>query len=242
MNVTTMKTIRSLNHSRGMPVRVFGLATACWLAGTMWAGGTVTGTLQVSGTKLRATGDKPDNIVVVYVEKKGSHEYPPPPKKHAVMDQKALVFIPHVLAVQKGTTVDFLNSDEVEHNVFCVDDCCQVLEPGQKKTTYLDLGNWGKGEVRSHTFNIPGEAVLLCKLHPDMEAHLYVLETPWFTTVKVDPKTQTAKFTIKDVPAGDYVLKTWNKRCVSEPREISVKDGQTTEVQVTLTKKSRRRR
>lgn len=237
-----MKANCSGKHGAVWSVARWGLLAGLLAVPSLWAGGAVSGTLKVSGTKLKATGDKPDNIVVVYLEKKAGHDYPAPPKKHATMDQKALVFVPHVMAVQKGTTVDFLNSDAVEHNVFCVDDCCQVLEPGKKKTSYLDLGNWGKGQVRSHTFNLAGEAVLLCKLHPDMEAHLYVIESPWFATVKLDAASQTGKFTLKDVPAGTYLVKTWNKKCASKPLEVTVKDGGTAQADLTLTRKSRRRR
>lgn len=205
-----------------------------------WAGGTVTGTIKVSGTRLKATGPKPSNDVIVYLEKKGSKDYPPPPKKHAVMDQKSLIFVPHVMAVQKGTTVDFLNSDEVLHNVFCMDDCCRILEPGASKTKYMDLGNWGKGEVRTYTFNLTGTAVLLCKLHPDMEAYIVVLETPYFTQVKVDGESQTATYKISNVPAGQYVLKVWNKKCGAAPQEITVQDGQTVQADLTLTRQRRR--
>src|SRR5690242_6176682 len=54
---------------------------------------------------------------VVYVEAIAGKTFQAP-AKHAVIDQKELIFIPHILAIQKGTAVDFLNSDNVQHNVF----------------------------------------------------------------------------------------------------------------------------
>ena len=54
---------------------------------------------------------------VVYVDAISGKTFPPP-TQHPVVDQKGLVFQPHVTAVLAGTTVDFLNSDTVAHNVF----------------------------------------------------------------------------------------------------------------------------
>ena len=68
--------------------------------------GTISG--QVSGVAGQS---------VVYVDTISGKTFPAP-AQHPVIDQKSLVFQPHVTAVQVGTTVDFLNSDSVAHNVF----------------------------------------------------------------------------------------------------------------------------
>ena len=73
--------------------------------GTVWAG-SISG--KVTGIKGRS---------VVYVDTIAGKTFPAP-KEHPVMDQKGLLFAPHILAVQQGTTVEFLNSDNVQHNVF----------------------------------------------------------------------------------------------------------------------------
>ncbi len=101
-------------------------------------GGSIAGTITVSGTTVKTKGATSYKHVVVYLEatdKKAT----PASHKTVQMDQKGLVFKPHVAAVQRGTTVEFLNSDSVNHNVFCVDECC-----GGK----MDLGQWGKGQTR----------------------------------------------------------------------------------------------
>src|ERR1700686_3724361 len=54
---------------------------------------------------------------VVYVEAIAGKTFPAPTAK-PVIDQKGLVFTPHIVAVEQGTTVEFLNSDKVAHNVF----------------------------------------------------------------------------------------------------------------------------
>lgn len=203
--------------------------------------GKVGGTIRVTGTKLKTEGAKSQKHIVVYLEKAQGADYPPPPAKHLKMDQQNLVFIPHVMAVQKGSTVDFLNSDTVDHNIFCVDDCCKILSGAEGATPkFMDLGNWGKDQVRSYTFNLTGEAVLLCKLHPEMAAYLKVLDTPYFTVAEVDAATQSAAYSIANVPPGEYVLKVWNKKCAAAEQKVAVAAGQAASADVELVLKKKR--
>ncbi len=205
--------------------------------------GTVSGKIQVSGTKLKTEGAKPDKDVIVYLEKDGDAKYPDPPAKHALIDQKSLVFIPHVLPIQKGTAVDFLNSDTTEHNVFCVDDCCKIVEDiNAKKPKFLDLGNFPGGEKAAFTFGEAGTGVILCKLHPEMAAYIVVLDTPFFTIASLDGSSQSATYTLKNIPAGDYVVKVWNKRCEAPGQSLTVtKDGET-KADIEIQKKVRKKR
>ncbi len=209
---------------------------------TTWAG-SVSGTIQVSGTKVKTTGAKSGKDVVVYLEKVGGGDYPPPPEEHAVIDQKNLVFVPHVMAVQKGATVDFVNSDTTEHNVFCVDECCKIVgDLNARKPKFLDLGNFPGGAKASHTFTIPGEGVMLCKLHPEMSAYIIVVESPYFTMAEIDGDSQSAKYVIPKVPPGEYTLKAWHKKLTVPEQTITVPENGTVTTDLTLQKKQRRRR
>lgn len=161
---------------------------------------------------------------VVYVDSvKGEFTAP---KEHLVMDQKNLVFIPHVLPVLVGTTVDFLNSDDVAHNVFTPD------KSGDK----FNLGTWPKGKTKSYTFEKrcakTCDAVMLCNVHPEMEAFVIMMLNPYFTTVDKE-----GDFTIKDVPAGKYTLQVWHPKRKAEAQEIVVPDSGSVEVKFLLTKK-----
>lgn len=202
----------------------------------------VSGTIQVTNTKLKTEGAKSDKEVIVYLERVDGAKMPPP-TDHAVLDQSRLVFIPHVMAIQTGTTVDFVNSDTTDHNVFCVDDCCKLVEDiTKKKPAFLDLGNFPGGKTASHTFLAPGEGVMLCKLHPEMAAYIVVIDTPYFTVAEIDGTSQTAGFTIENVPPGNYVMKTWNKRCESTEQEITVGTGESAGLKIDLQRKQRKRR
>ncbi len=209
------------------------LSLGSFLASFVWAGnqpgGSVEGTLQVKKTYVDCTGPKSDKDVVVYLIPLDKAKLAAP-VAHANMNQKGLNFVPHVLAVQKGTTVDFLNEDSVNHNVSSPSSCCQ-----------FDLGQWGKGVVKSHLFDAEGDSVILCSLHPEMAAHVVVLNTPYFKTVELvtnnAEKKQYADYSIKGVPAGKYTLKVWNKKLVSEDQVVTVTDGTATTADIAIHKK-----
>lgn len=157
--------------------------------------------------KVKAKGAKHNGDAVIYIDKIPGQTFQPP-KEHAMMDQKNLVFIPHVLPVLVGTTVDYLNSDDVLHNVFTPDGCAQKF----------NLGTWPKGQTRSYTYKEPGcIAVMLCNVHPEMEAYIVVLETPYYAVSAKD-----GSYMIKDVPAGKYTLKIWHEKLKGEAVSIEV--------------------
>ena len=203
----------------------------------------VSGSIHINGTRVKTEGPKSRKEVVVYLEKMGEQAYPAPPTESILLDQKGLVFIPHVMAIQKGTTVEFLNSDTTEHNVFCADEACVLVgDIDSKKPKFLDLGNFAGGQKASYTFDLTGEAVMLCKLHPEMAAYIIVLETPYFTVAEIDGATQTASFSIDGVPPGKYVLRTWNKWCESKQQEITVSADSADALKIDMQRKQRKRK
>jgi plastocyanin len=171
-------------------------------------GGTIAGDVATRLPKQRAG-------VVVHLDKvAGTFR---PPAKPATMDQKGMKFIPHVLAVQKGTTVVFRNSDAVRHNVFTPDD-------GK-----YNLGTWGQGESKPHTFNETGVVRQLCNVHPEMSAVIVVLDNPYFAVTGDD-----GKFEIKNVPPGTYTLKTWGEKLAEATQSVTVAPGGTATVHLSL--------
>jgi plastocyanin len=172
--------------------------------------------------KGRATckGARDSRNVIVYIE--SIEKESEPSEEHAVMDQKNLTFIPHVLPVVKGTTVDFLNSDDVLHNVFTPDKCADKM----------NLGTWPKGDVRSYTFDEEGcQSVLLCNVHPEMEAWVLVLQNSHFSKTEKD-----GIYEIKGVPAGKYKLAVWHEKLKASSVEVEVPEEGAVEVDFTLKK------
>jgi plastocyanin len=144
--------------------------------------------------------------IVVYLDRAPGQF--PPSKQHAVMNQKNLTFVPHVLPVVVGTTVDFLNGDQVLHNVFTPDKCANKF----------NLGTWPKGQFRSFTFDKVGcSPVLLCNVHPEMEGFIVVLQNPYFAVTD-----KTGLYKIADVPGGTYTLRVWNRKTLDVKQEVTV--------------------
>lgn len=176
--------------------------------------GTISGIVKCR--RVRHSGD-----AVVYIEKVGDNKYDPPEERGTV-DQMNLIFVPHVLAVQRGTTVDFPNSDLVRHNVFSPPD----------SPNPFNLGTYDIGSSKPFTFDNSGEVPLLCNVHAEMSGYIVVLDNPYFAVTKRD-----GSFTINNVPAGTYKLKTWHEKLRTEEQEVTVVGGKTTEVSFTLKKR-----
>jgi plastocyanin len=148
--------------------------------------------------KVSVQGIKSAEGIAVYVDVIPDKKFDAP-KDHVVIDQRKMSFIPHVVAVQQGTTVEFLNSDPVGHNVYW------PSVSGNKKLSH-NLGTWPKGEKKPFQFNDLGVASLLCNVHPEMSGYVVVVPTPYFAVTDKD-----GNFEIKNVPAGKYTLKTWSE-------------------------------
>jgi hypothetical protein len=130
-----------------------------------------------------------------------------------VIDQKGLMFSPHIVVVQQGTTVDFLNSDNVAHNVFWT-------AVGNDKKAGHNLGTWPKGEKRAFTFDKAGVVPLLCNVHPEMAGYLIVSPTPYFAETD-----DSGNYKIKDVPDGSYTLITWHEGAKNASKPVTVEGG-----------------
>jgi plastocyanin len=167
----------------------------------------------------KVTGAKGESVV--YVEAIAGKTFPAP-TQHPVIDQKGLMFTPHILVVQEGTTVEFLNSDSVNHNVFW------SAVGGNKKLGH-NLGTWPQGKKRSFKFDDPGAVPLLCNVHPDMSAFIVVSPTPYFA--KTD---KTGEYKIENLPDGSYTVTAWNEG--TKPRSSQVNASGDTKLDFTLTK------
>jgi plastocyanin len=170
------------------------VAMISWTA----SAGTISG--KVSGVKTES---------VVYVDVIAGKTFPAPTAK-TVIDQKGLMFVPHVVVVEQGATVDFLNSDSVAHNVFW------TAISGNKKLGH-NLGTWPKGETRSFKFDNPGAVPLLCNVHPEMAAYVVVSPTPYFATTD-----KSGAYKIENVPDGSYTVTAWNEGAKNQSKPVTV--------------------
>ena len=191
---------------------------AGWLAGAAQAG-TVTGTVRAegkAGVAEAAAGGRYESRrlkfaprvdysalkdFVVYLE--GPATNLPPPKPRQVVIQKDAVFTPHVMPVQVGTTIEWPNADDIYHNVFSFSDA----KP-------FDLGLY-KDDVKKVTFDRAGRVDVFCSIHANMHCIILVLATPHFASTDAQ-----GRFTLAEVPPGDYQLVAWHERL--PPRKVAV--------------------
>jgi plastocyanin len=146
---------------------------------------------------------------VVYVEAIPGKTFPAP-TQHITIDQKGLMFVPHITAVEQGTMVEFLNSDSVAHNVFW------PSISGNKKLGH-NLGTWPKGQRQSFKFDNPGAVSLLCNVHPEMAAYVIVSPTPYFAETN-----SAGEFKIENVPDGAYTVTAWHEGAKNKSNPVKV--------------------
>ena len=114
----------------------------------------------------------------------------------AIMDQRNLQFVPHLLVVQAGTEVAFPNGDEVSHHVYSF-----------SETKPFELPLYKGDQAPPQLFDRAGIVVLGCNIHDGMLGYIVVVDTPYFS--KTDEQGVAL---IENVPAGDYVLAAWTPR------------------------------
>jgi len=148
---------------------------------------------------------------VVYVDTIAGKTFPAP-SEHPVIDQKGLLFQPHINVVLVGTTVEFLNSDKVAHNVFW-----PSLMQGGKKLPGKNLGTWPTGEKRPYKFDQAGVASLLCNVHPEMAGYVVVVPTPYYA--KTD---KSGEYKIENVPDGQYNVVAWHEGAKTSTKAVTV--------------------
>jgi len=152
-----------------------------------------------------------NGVSVVYVDTMAGKTFPPP-EQHPVMNQKGLAMVPHILVVQAGSTVDFLNSDKVAHNVFW-----PSVQSGSKKGPGHNLGTWPQGDKRSFKFEQAGVASILCNVHPEMSGYLVIVPTPYFAQTD-----SSGAYKIDNVPDGQYTLTAWHEGSKTQSKPVAV--------------------
>ena len=165
---------------------------------------TVTGTIIVSGSKSA----DPANVAVWLSPERGDAGTNAAPVRRFQILQKNKRFTPPILIVPIGSEVAFPNADPFFHNVFSMFD-------GKR----FDLGLYEAGSSRSVTFTREGVCFIFCNIHPEMNAIVIVVDTPYATL-----SNAAGMFSIPDIPAGRYTLSVWHQRYAAASAEAIPKD------------------
>ena len=165
---------------------LFGMPSAV-LAADVPGVGIVKGTITIDG--------KPATDAVVSIEDLSKEQIKTAINKPAkkTIDQRGQKFIPTVVVIRVGETVDFPNNDKSWHNVY-----------SKGGDNDFDLGLYPPGKTRSKKFDKPGVSRILCNAHPNMEAFVVVKDHPFFSTTD-----SRGNYEIKNVPLGKVRVEIW---------------------------------
>lgn len=137
---------------------------------------------------------------------------------HATIMQKDEAFVPRVVAVTRGSTIDFPNSDPFFHNVFSL-----------SRGNSFDLGRYPRGETRARRFATAGLVKVYCHIHSHMTASIMVLDHPYFRIPSSD-----GSFAIDGVPPGTYQVSAWHERIGESVTSVRVEGGRTARIEFAL--------
>jgi plastocyanin len=169
------------------------------------------------GVAVQAAPVSPEiRSVVLYL--KGAAARGPLPTMRAQIKQENESFSPRVVAVTRGSTIDFPNFDPYFHNVFSL-----------SGAGTFDLGRYPDGQSRSRQFTKAGVVKVYCHIHSQMSATIVVLDHPYFAMADQD-----GHFTIPNVPPGEYTLVGWHERVGEQASHVTVASGATTTTEVSL--------
>jgi len=168
-------------------------------------------------TGLENTDDERANVVI-YLKSTPAIAVAQASSQAPQIKQMGETFVPHVLPIVQGTTVDFPNQDPIFHNVFSL-----------SGTKSFDLGRYPKGDSRSVTFDQTGIVPVFCHLHSNMSAIVLVLDNTFFTTPNAE-----GRYRIENIPAGTYTIVGWHERSEPVERQVEVLPGQPVELNIVI--------
>jgi plastocyanin len=195
----------------GMARRAAGLLLCLSLWGAAWATDLQVRVLQQNGKPLRGA------VVTVHVI--AANAAAPAPIK-AVMDQLDLAFKPDLMVIPLGSTVNFINSDKVSHEVYS-------FSSAHNFRLGLYRGNGHPPEL----FDRPGLVTLGCNIHDAMLAYILVTDAPYYGMTAADGSWAQA-----DIVRGKYRIEVWSPRLAGAgqmlQQEITVNPGEHAQAEI----------
>lgn len=147
---------------------------------------------------------------VVWIENPPANAAWPAQAKKVEMDQKGCVYIPRMVMVPVGGTVDFLNSDRLLHNIHSTPKLNVPFNLTQPKNRTIPI-----------TFTKPEIVRIVCDLHPWMVSWVVVAAHPFYAVTGSD-----GQFAFDNLPPGQYKLQVWHERLGTVPATVTVSDKQ----------------
>ena len=157
--------------------------------------------------------------IVVYVEKGPVEAAVAVSSEHREVLQRNSQFEPGAVWVRAGESVDFVNKDNIYHNVF-----------SSTSGNAFDLGLYHGGKEKTVQMRSPGEVDVYCNIHPEMHAKVLVVP-PGSRVAEVKPD---GTYSLRDLAPGEYTLVAWSARTEPVRTRVEVKAGGAARADFTL--------
>lgn len=128
------------------------------------------------------------------------------PPERPMLAQEQQSFLPRVVTVPVGGSVEFPNKDPIYHSVFSV-------SPAKR----FDLGRYGRGASKRVTFRKAGLVTVYCDIHSNMEGFVFVAPNR-----AVTQPDASGRYALPDLPSGRYTLIAWHPDLGTIRREVAV--------------------
>ena len=165
--------------------------------------------VSVTDVAMSASHAPTDRRSVVYLDPAPRAAFDAREEPRPRLDQRNETFVPHVLAIVAGTSVDFPNNDRTYHNVFSL-----------SKTKTFDLGRYAAGRSKAVRFDKPGIVRVFCDIHSHMSAFVLVFAHRYFSVADED-----GVYRLENVPPGSYNVFAWNESAPLESRRVVVPES-----------------
>ncbi len=236
-----MKTINPFAVFLALALAAFlSVPAQAYEAGTVTGGGTISGKITYNGTvptrKIIPTKDvevcggiREDPLIdvdadhavanaVVFLKEVAKGKAWPAPGKKPELDNVKCRFVPDVQVIPAGPLV-VVNDDPVLHNTHGY----------YGKRTAFNMALPNKGQRIETDLTRPGEVRVDCDAHGWMLGWIYVVDNPYYAITGAD-----GKFTIADVPPGNYTLVTWQPYTGEMEQPVTVAAGKPVELAIEL--------
>ena len=151
------------------------------------------------------------NVFVYVKEGLGDMTFPAP-SDVVTLNQEGCRYIPHVMGIQVGQTLNIVNSDPTLHNIHATPAVNEEFNMGQPM----------QGMEFPRTFDQPEVMVpMRCDVHGWMNSYIGVVDHPFFAVTGED-----GMFDISALPPGDYVLEAWHEALGTQTQNVTVATGE----------------
>jgi len=188
-------------------------AILCWMtiavaasAGSAVRAADVYGTVMLANENGVSTGQDLSRTVIYLEGHPALTGQPQGDGPQPQIVQRGKAFVPDLLVVAQGTSVEFPNWDPFSHNVF-----------SRSRAAQFDLDRYEQGQSKSYTFNNAGVVQIFCNIHPQMKAVVLVVPNGYFARANGQ-----GRYVLRDVPPGQYVLTAWRERAAETRQDITV--------------------